>query len=323
MFKAVTLLKFFLLSTFFAVTLAAQTTTPEEHIRGQDQTFLTYPEWFLVHSPTEYASFLETQKPGNFPWFGHVGQFWQSYESVFRRVKDVYPFNGEYHVMLMTIGVSTTVEYAVKGLYEFTIGRLTEAISSNRMTDEDRVAYEEATLYAEFILRQPWYEFDYLGSLRKLWFETSFFDRDIVRKLERKYILTSEYLIKAFYAWLIEQGAAASFDAPLHKTAVVTAEGALNYFPRYRPFTHEAVSFANTGGNFIEIAGNRESVVLSLLTTANWNAESIMAKTLFTQAIITVEGQSRHVIELKVKDLAEALRSIELSKLQLEHIYDY
>ena len=37
---------------------AVPVVTPEEHRRGPEQTFLTLPEWFLVHSPAEYAAFI-------------------------------------------------------------------------------------------------------------------------------------------------------------------------------------------------------------------------------------------------------------------------
>ena len=36
---------------------------PEEHRRTPDQTFLTFPEWFLVHSPAEYAAYLAGEGP--------------------------------------------------------------------------------------------------------------------------------------------------------------------------------------------------------------------------------------------------------------------
>jgi len=43
-----------------AVAATAQPVAPPEHRRGEEQTFLTYPEWFLVHSPAEYAAFVKS-----------------------------------------------------------------------------------------------------------------------------------------------------------------------------------------------------------------------------------------------------------------------
>ncbi len=108
---------------------AAPIVTPPEHRRGEDQTFLTFPEWYLVHSPAELAQFLNAQRaPSEFPWGGHIGQFWQGYRAVTHETRD-YPFNGGYHVMVSVIGGSTTVEYGLRAAYESTVGRLAEATS--------------------------------------------------------------------------------------------------------------------------------------------------------------------------------------------------
>ena len=83
--------------------------TPAEHIRPADQTFLTYPEWFLVHSPAEIASYARTHTTTTFPYMGHVKQLWQSYGIMYDQIKGSFPFNTGYHIMIWVIGVSTTV----------------------------------------------------------------------------------------------------------------------------------------------------------------------------------------------------------------------
>src|SRR5262245_954537 len=61
---------------------------PPEHRRGPEQTFLTYPEWFLVHSPAEYAEYVKDHTPTQFPFIGHTCQFWQGYGAVTRATRD-------------------------------------------------------------------------------------------------------------------------------------------------------------------------------------------------------------------------------------------
>jgi hypothetical protein len=108
-----------------------------EHVRGVEQTLLTYPEWFLVFSPHEYGEFIAANEPSRFPYYGHIGQFWQSYKAVFdetqRRGLDLNP---GYHLMIMVIGTSTTVEYAIKSAYELLVGRLA-ASTAGKTTPED------------------------------------------------------------------------------------------------------------------------------------------------------------------------------------------
>ena len=161
------------------------TVTPIEHVRGADQTFLTFPEWYLVYSPAEYAAYIVGERPSQFPYFAHIGQFWQSYGAVYDRIKNEFDFNLDYHVMVMVIGVSTTAEYSIKGAYELTIGRLLESTRTHGMTEEDEIGAKVAQDYVDFIYLRPWYEFDFLASLKSLWTDTSFFGPDMLRKLER------------------------------------------------------------------------------------------------------------------------------------------
>jgi hypothetical protein len=99
-----------LLCALAALAAAPSSVTPKEHQRTGDQTFLTFPEWYLVHSPAEYAAYVQEHAPSRFPFIGHIRQFWQSYLAVYGAVKNDYPFNGEYHTMIMVIGGSTTLE---------------------------------------------------------------------------------------------------------------------------------------------------------------------------------------------------------------------
>ena len=93
--------------------------------RGEEQTFLTFPEWFLVFSPAEYAEFVRTHTPDEFCFWGHIGQLWSSYGQVIHQTRARgEPTNWGYHVMIMVIGVSTTAEYAIRSAYEQLIGRI-------------------------------------------------------------------------------------------------------------------------------------------------------------------------------------------------------
>ncbi len=103
--------------------------------RGAEQTLLTYPEWFLVHSPAEYARFVADHPAHGFPFLAHVGQLWGSYAAVTReQVRQDAPANVAYHVMILVIASSTTVEYALRSAYENVAGRLSWAVSSGRTT---------------------------------------------------------------------------------------------------------------------------------------------------------------------------------------------
>jgi hypothetical protein len=298
---------------------------PPEHRRPADQTFLTVPEWYLVGSPEEYAGYLADRDPSRFPFMGHLGQFWQSYAAVSREVEP-FPANAGYHLMIVVIGTSTTVEYGLKSLYEQLIGRFTELVAGGPNTSEDRLAARVAADYVTFIKVRPWYEFDFLTPLRQLWTETGLWGPHPLRKWERKYILTSEYLVKAGYAWLLERAAHATYETPIDTTHVVAAmpgaAPAARMLPRYQAFTDASMSVAQAGGDFAEIAGNRGPILVTVLAGPGWQPPG-KARLLLAQPVLTRPGQSRYVVSSDVADLADLLRSLDPATTRVEHVYDY
>src|SRR6185503_8371524 len=104
----------------------AQVVAPPEHRRAPEQTFLTYPEWFLVQGPADFAHYVRDHPPTALPLIGHICQVWHGYGGVHDATKKDYPFNFEYFVMVMVIGVSTTAEYALRAAYETMIGRVSD-----------------------------------------------------------------------------------------------------------------------------------------------------------------------------------------------------
>jgi hypothetical protein len=208
--------------------------TPAKDIRPADQTFLTFPEWYLVFSPEEQAQYYTHSTSTTFPFMTHTAQIWESYKIVNDQLKDNFPPNDGYHLMIRVIGVSASVEYSVKEWYETVVGRMTDTHAP--LTDEDRFNAKFTRDYVDFINDLPWYQFDFAKSLNELWTTTSFFGGNIGRKLERRYMLTSELMIKYAYAKLIGLGTQQVYDEALLTTAVVLENDSLIYLPRYNRF---------------------------------------------------------------------------------------
>ncbi|HEV8695430.1 MAG TPA: hypothetical protein VGQ93_14800 [Lysobacter sp.] len=327
---------------FLPPTRTAGLQVAEQDRRTPDQTFLTFPEWFLVFSPAEYAESLHDAKPSSaFPFFGHIAQFWSSYGQVIRATRP-YPFNGEYHTMIVVIGASTTVEYGIKGAYETLIGRLTELTAAPNATPEDRLATEQAQAYVDFIRVRPWYEFDFVTPLKRLWTQTPYWGPHALRKWERRYMLTSEWLIKASYAALIEKATHSAFEIPLTTTAAVVTNlpedagsglpelkrlqqqgtQALITVPRYQAFTDYAMTLSQRGVHFDDIAGNRGVILVSVVTPM---AQPVPADTtvLIRQPIVTRAGFERRVLQVPVARLGELLAGYAASGDRVEHVFDY
>jgi len=323
---------------------AAPIVTPPEHRRGEDQTYLTFPEWFLVHSPAELATYLSAERaPSEFPWGGHIGQFWQGYRAVTHETRN-HPFNGGYHVMVSVIGGSTTIEYGLRAAYESTVGRLAEATSDGTPTAEEQHGARVAQAYVDFIRVDPWYLFDFITPLRTLWSDTPAFGHNLLRKWERRFALSTEYLVKAGYAWLIKLGTQSVYEAAKPVTAVVLdrapaplaanlpelrrldggVDGAvLMTVPRYRAFMAYAQALATQGITFDEIAGNRGVIVASVIERTDSAPPAAPLRSLFVQPILTQRGWERRVIALPVAELSPQLRRWRAADVQVEHLYDY
>ncbi|MET0519448.1 MAG: hypothetical protein ABW005_11515 [Burkholderiaceae bacterium] len=318
--------------------------TPLEHRRPPDQTFLTFAEWYLVHSPAEYAAYLgRGAEPSRFPLFSHIGQFWSSYRAVSREIQR-YPFNGGYHLMVMVIGSRTTVEYGFKGLYEHTVGRLAEATRSGAPVPEERFAAAFAQDYVDFIRVEPWYQFDFLSRLKRLWSEVPTAGPDLPRRWERRFALSSELLVKEGYARLIKLGTQSLYDAPTPVTAVLlsaearadpqhpdyvrlpTPAAVLATVPRYDAFTAYSLWLAGQGLDFREIAGNRDEVLVSLLVPQGWQAGGeVRSRQLFAQPVLTRAGIQRLVLATPISQLGQLLRQVvrEQGAAAVEHVYDF
>jgi FAD/FMN-containing dehydrogenase/uncharacterized membrane protein YhaH (DUF805 family)/SAM-dependent methyltransferase len=314
--------------------------TPAVQRRAEEQTYLTYPEWFLVFSPAEYATFVKSRPPSEFPFYGHLGQFWSSYGSV-REATRKYPYNSEYHLMIQVIGVSTTIEYGMKSTYETLVGRLTEPLRPADPTAEDRFLARFAQDYVDFIRVRPWYEYDFVSELRRLWTETPAWGTGMLRKWERRYALTTELGLKAIYGWMLGKVTQASYGEAGSDTAVVVdrlppsvgkelpavkilekrADGsAVLIVPRYEAFKAHVLDLARRGASISEVAGNRGPILLSVLGPSG---SPLPGKILFRQPVLTDPGRERVVLTVPVPILSEVLLNLTQSGVEIEHVFDF
>lgn len=295
--------------------------TPAADIRPADQTFLTFPEWFLVFSPDEQARYFKRSTATTFPYMTHTSQIWKSYSIVNKQIKGNFPTNWGYHFMIWVIGVSTTVEYSMKACYETVVGRITD--TKLPLTEEDQFNARFTQDYVTFINDRPWYEFDFKSRLKGLWKNTSMTGPHIFRKWERKYILTSELLVKFLYGKLIGIGTKQVYGAALPTTAVVLNDDSLHYLPRYNRFAAAALELAQKGHSFKEIAGNNSAILLTVWVQADHAENFDNAQTVFTQTISSYPFMKRVALATPVPLLNKVLLDLEKEDIKVEHVFDF
>ena len=324
-------------------TLESTRRATKGYFRGEEQTFLTVPEWYLVWNPVEYADFLASGKnPSDFPFLDSIDEFWALYDRV-KKISEAnhYGRNAEYLTMLRVIGASTTFEYVLKGAYETTLGRFTRWTASGEDTEEDLLIQRAHRAYADFIFDAAWYRYDFGHYLDELWGETPLFGAHFIRKLERRLFFTVEYGGKAIYAKVIGFASRTAYGvkddhifftvtAPTDHAPnppgveTIQADGPVRIATslRWGPFTEAAAALSASGFDFADVSGNRRIVVTVVGPRDNEPHADGIAE-LFESRVLSDPNLERHVLLVETRTLSQLLRALPESGARLEHVYDY
>lgn len=311
-----------------------------EDPRFEERTFASFPEWYVVYSAEEYADFMDAGgRPSRFPYFGAIGQYWDAVTNATGAL-DGKELDSNTETVLRFIGVSFTIEYALIGLYEKTVGRLTELLSFGHQSGADQHTEAIARDYAEFLLHTPWYDFPYFSSIAGLW-TTPISHPAIVREIERRSIFTLSYAIKGIYGQVMGYLSNSSLGAAELTTSFTvtnisaadlgniagieilgsTGEEIEAKAPRYRLFTDVAKKVAVAGGSFKVIEGHDEIMVTAIAENGNSCLEDMAP--LFQMPILTRPSHVRFAFLVPVPSLHQAISDLADCGYRLEHLYDY
>jgi hypothetical protein len=324
----------------------AQAAGIKNYNRPEVDTFYTYPEWYIVWSYQAKADFQRNHLPSGYSYFGDIGQFWHGYCSVYSFTRSRYPLATGDHIMLAVIGSSFTVEYTLKGLYEKTIGRLSEWTSHHELVAEDAYAAQVAEDYATFVHVRPFYEYSFAHALHNLWFGTPFRSQHLLRTLERRAWLSLDYSFEAAYSELIELGTHATYGfedtttaawiefPPQEKAHMVSLVPSMKFvrelgegeaiveIPRYQEFTADAQKLLQAGVRFHQIVGN-QLIVVSAIAPGNWTNTVPNLQLLLAQPMLTDRAKTRVVLLCPVPHLHLVIPLLQSGGLTIEHMYDY
>ena len=321
----------------------------EKNRRPVEDSYFSYPEWYIVWSYEERARYLPKNLPSGFPYFASIGQYWKSYCFICALTQSRHQFNFGDHLSSMVLGGSFALEYSIRGAYEQTIGRLSEWTSSHQLVEEDAYAARVAREYADFVYIRPFYEFHFGHALAQLWKETPLWGKHPVRKWERKFILSVDFGIEAIYAhamlfashvaygaesdetytWIENAPETLFRDFPRVKVAQEKAKEASRQsyvviIPRYQEFTDLAVKLAERDVHFVQVAGNDE-IMVTVVVPGGWTYDLPAGDgtLLFTENVLTQPGAKRIALECRVRALPALIRHFTSAGIKIEHIYDY
>lgn len=311
-----------------------------EHQRRFVDTFLTYPEWSIVHAYDDFAAVAKSEGETAYRYVRAVRDYWRGLCTIYGEASAHGDIAPDMRAMLHIIGLSFSAEMLVKGNWENTVGLASTVLSTESDAVEDIHARKVADDYAKFLVQTPWYEFPFGKALRELW-ALDFKWHNPVRSIERRIALTMEWGGKSLYA----RGMAALAGlapADLKIRSVVTGlsdkdladepsiqlvrrlgdGSAIIETPRYRAFTSILYDLARAGGDFVEIGGHQRVLVTVLVKDGlgPLTGRSIV----YRQASQGYEGSVRFVLLVDVKDVAELVRMTHPDPTAVfEHLYDF
>lgn len=305
--------------------------------RPPERTYLAFPDWFVVYGSKDYAAFIAGNPPSRFPHWRAIEDVWSSTCALHREVTSRFQLDWRAQARIYGISVGTTLEHAIDGAYEATIGRLTEGIAP-KPTDEDLFAARYAAAYAASLDTMPWYRFPFATWLKRLWTETSLMGEGAARKWERRLSLSTELGVKALLGAIIGAGKAATAAEPEEVFAVIARlpdtipeiktltsfddATALVALPRYAPFTEIVRKLTGTEARFLDIAGNRD-IMITVIAPRGWGAPPAPARPVFQTDVLLDPDKKRLALSVPVEALLDTMRAISAAGGWVEHVYDY
>ena len=331
------------------VQLPAEVRLALDSVAGYNRTALkslvAHPEWDLVWSSDALRDWLAAGgAPSGFQWMQGVGTFWRSYAATWREATRVGEVPEGFHALLMIIGASTTVEYALTSLYENTIGRVAEWIGGHD-TAADRLYAAESRAYSELIHTAGWYRFGFWPYVGQLWRADWGRGGALVRSLERKLFLSLLWTVKAAYAQLLQSSLGDDPDTlrrdllvlsrtpsrALPSDVTVHRAGTRGYerlsVPRYRPYEALLARLATDPEALIVEINGSPTAALTLRVPAGTvlpPGVRVVAQYRAVADAPTAPPLQRLLVSVPTTRLLALLRVWNAAPgVRLDHIYDY
>jgi len=316
------------------------------YARAQGDSFLTFPEWYIVHAYTDLAGVTEKTSESDFDYLASIAGFWTSLCGATSQASRSGPASADQKATNYIIGFSFTAEMGLIGAYERTIGALSEWTTGGKKTAED--AFNAALLkeYAAFLYQTPWYQFPFGEKLKTFWRETPFVSS--IRSIERRGSLSLQYAGRWAYAALMRfiagydpadltirsvVGGMPILDLQAMRGVKVIREvadtsggrGILVETARYAEFdTFVRELGQHPGASLLEVAGNRR-ILVTIVAPESVDPKLAAADSviIFALPIQSLPGSRRVGIDLPIGALVQNVKNLEATGYKFEHAYDY
>jgi hypothetical protein len=319
--------------------------TDEGYARPQGDSFLTFPEWYIVHAYNDLAGVTARASESNFDYLASIRGFWTSLCGATLKASMSGPASADQKATNYIIGFSFTAEMGVIGAYERTIGALTEWTTGGRKTAEDEFNAALLKEYGAFLYQTPWFRFPFGAKLRQFWRETPFVPS--IRAIERRGSLSLQYAARGAYAALMrfvagydpadltirsvvggltppELAAMADVKVIREVTDANGGRGVLVETARYAAFDAFVRELGrHAGASLREVAGNHRILVTIVAPAGDAKFATTDGVAIFRLPVQSSPGAQRIGIDTPIGSLVQDVRDFEAAGYRFEHAYDY
>ncbi len=309
--------------------------------RAEGDSYLTYPEWYIVHAYADLAALTRQSSESAFDYLSSIAGFWRSLCGATIAAGKFGDVTADQKTTNYIIGVSFTAEMGLIGAYERTLGALTAWARGPQRTGEDEFALALADDYAAFLQQTPWYRYPFWPKLGAFWRDTPWGQGNLLRGAERRFALSLEYGAKGLYAkgiaWLAGLSPAdltiysvterlsaedLAADRRIKLMRVIGADASLIETPRYREYTDILRRLAGRGRSVLEIAGNRH-ILVTVIAPEGLDLKALGGAPIFALPIQSRPGWRRLGLDVDVMALTRLIGAVEGQGAEFEHAYDY
>jgi hypothetical protein len=320
--------------------------TDAGYARFQGDSFLTFPEWYIVHAYNDLAGVTAQSSESGFDYLASIRGFWTGLCGATRQASVSGPASADQKLTNYIIGFSFTAEMGLMGAYERTIGALTEWTTGGHKTAEDEFNLTLLKEYGAFLYQTPWFRFPFGTKLRQFWRETPFVPS--IRAVERRGSLSLQYAARYAYAALMRfvagydpadltirsvvGGLAPSDLATMGGVKVIRevtdasgVRGVLVETARYAAFDAFVRELGqHPNASLLEIAGNHH-ILVTVIAPEGAIAKLATADSvaIFQLPIQSSPGSRRIGIDVPVRSLVQDVKGFEATASRFEHVYDY
>ena len=211
---------------------------------------------------------------------------------------------------------------------------------NQNLSDEEKIINEAHRAYSNFIYHTAWYEFDFLPWIERVWSVSDTSNSSSLRKWERTILFSTEFLIKAGYAQLLESGeqmmegeevndiyvlidGKSEVSTQKHLKVIHNDETQkLIAIRRWGPFTETMLKLSDEN-ILINKIGYNDKICVSTISQKDTEVDFKYSTFLFDSRIVTNNNLKRRVYLVSVNNLLPFIQYLKHSEIEVEHVYDY